>query len=302
MVTGFIIAFVGIIWLFISLILSLFTSDEQKPVLENEITDYIEKINKFVLQSFNEKQQLTHFIEADKYYNFKEKPALLLDPKVAIYDAKGEELYTLTAKRANYLDNDEIKFKGKVDINPKSGATYQINAKELLANTKTHNLMSDKQIIYLDKKVNAIAQGMRMKPSEDKMHLTGKTTINQDDGRKILTRDLFIDQSKFKKHYYSEHDTTYLASGNKIYSQGLDMDTQKGLTTLLGKVKILQKSGTKIDTKRLTIDQSKGSEVYRTKENVHYMSGILDIRAKGMRYDVKAQKMRLTGGVVGRYE
>lgn len=240
MVTGFIIVLVGIIWLFISLLSSLFTADEQKLVPEDEISNYIEKINQFVLQDFNEKQQLARFIEADKYYSFKEKPILLLNPKVITYDAKGKALYTLTAKRANYFDNGEIKFKGKVDINSKLGA-YQVNAKQLSVNVKNNNLKSDKQIIYLDEKAQVIAQGMSMKPAEEKMHLTGKITINQDGGQKILTRDLFIDQSK-------------------------------------------------------------GRKIYQTKEKVHYQSKSLNIRAKGMDYDVKAQKMRLTGGVVGRYE
>ncbi len=301
--TGVIIVLIGIIWLFISLVFSIFTSDEQKVADPDEITNYIEKINQFVLQSFNEKQQLVHFVEADKYYNFKDEPALLLDPKVITYNAKGEEIYTLTSKRANYLDDGKIKFNGKVDINSKSGINYQINAKELSINTKTNDLMSDKQIVYLDKTAQVIAQGMRMKAIDDKMRLIGKTIINQDSGQKILTRNLFIDQAKSKKRYYSKHKTTYLASGNKIDSQGLDMDMNKGIATLLGKVKILQKSGTKIDTKTLTIDQSKGHDIYRTREKVHYQSKISDIRAKkGMRYDAKDQKVRLTGGVVGRYE
>ncbi|WXU00139.1 MAG: Lipopolysaccharide export system protein LptC [Catillopecten margaritatus gill symbiont] len=286
-----------------SLISSLFSADEPSLVIPKEITNYVEKINKFILQGFNNKQQLVHFVQADKYYSFKEKPALLLEPKVITYNKEGKEIYTLTSKRANYLDDGEIKFKGKVDIDSKSGVTYQVNTKELSVNTETNNLMSDKEIIYLDEKAKVVAQGMTMKSSEDKMHLIGKTTINQGNGRKILTRDLLIDQSKTKKHYRSKHKTTYLALGNKVYSQGLDMNIQEGLTTLLGKVKILQKTGTKIDTKKLIIRQVKGHEIYSTKEKVHYKSKVSDIRAKkGMHYDVKDQKIKLTGGVVGRYE
>ncbi|RUA06992.1 MAG: LPS export ABC transporter periplasmic protein LptC [Gammaproteobacteria bacterium] len=303
LVTGVIIAFVGVVWLFISLVSLVFIVDEKELVDLNEITNYVEKIDKFVLQGFNQKQQLVHFIESDKYYSFKEKPALLLEPKVTVYNKKGEELYMLTSKRANYLEDGEIIFKGKVNINSKSGASYQMNAKELSVNTKTNNLKSDKQIIYLDKKARVVAQGMLMKSTEDKMHLLGKTTINQKGGQKIFTKDLFIDQSNAKKRYYSKHKTTYLASGNKIYSQGLDMDTGEGITILLGKVDILQKSGAKINTSRLIVDQSKGRDIYRTVAQVHYQSGISNIHAKkGMYYDVKDQKLRLTGGVVGRYE
>ncbi|SFV85136.1 hypothetical protein MNB_SUP05-SYMBIONT-4-763 [hydrothermal vent metagenome] len=300
---GFIIVPIGIVWFFMPMASSMFTEDEQKIADSTEITNYIEKIDQFLLQGFNEKQQLAYFVEAEKYYSFKEDPALLLEPKVINYNAKGEELYTLTSKRANYLDNGEIQFQGKVDIDSKSGIAYQINAKELFVNTETNNLLSDKQIIYLDETAKVVAQGMEMKSAEDKMHLTGKTTINQKGGQKILTRDLLVDQSKSQKRYYSKHKTTYLASGNKIYSQGLDMDMRKKLATLLGKVKILQKSGAKIDTKRLIIDQTKGHDIYRTKEKVHYQSDISDIHAKkGMYYDVRGKKVRLTGGVVGHYE
>lgn len=295
-----IIMFVGIVWLLVS---ALFTADEQAVAAPSEAPHYIEKINQFVLQGFNEKQQLLSLVAADEYYNFKDEPALLVNPKVITYDAKGEEVYTLTSKRAHYLDDGKVQFNDKVTIDSKSGITYQINAKELSINPKTNDLMSDKPIVYLDKAEKVTAQGMRMKAAEDKMHLIGKTTIHQEGGQKIVTRDLFIDQAQSKKRYYSKYKTTYLAAGNKIDAQGLDMDTNKGITTLLGKVKILQKSGTKIDTKRLIIDQSQGHTVYRTKEKVHYQSDRSDIRAKkGMYYNVNDQKIRLTGGVVGRYE
>ncbi|SFV89028.1 hypothetical protein MNB_SUP05-SYMBIONT-5-1293 [hydrothermal vent metagenome] len=292
--------FIGIVWLVVS---ALFTADEQAVAEPSEMINYIEKINQFVLQGFNEKQQLVHFVEADKYYNFKDEPALLLNPKVITYDVKGEEVYTLSSKRAHYLDDGRVQFNGKVNINSKSGVVYQINAKELSVNTKTNDLMSDKQIVYLDKTAKVIAQGMRTKAAEDKMYLTGKTTINQDRGQTIVTRDLLIDQTQSKKRYYSKHKTSYLASGNKIDAQGLDMDMNKDIAILLGKVKILQKSGAKIETKRLVIDQSQGRDIYRTKEKVHYQFNMSDIRAKkGMRYDAQDQKIRLTGGVVGRYE
>lgn len=299
---GFIIVLISIIWLFITLISSLFTQNVQNTVALNEITDYIEKIDNFALQGFNETQQLVHFIEADRYYNFKEKPALLLEPKVITYNAKGEEIYTMTSKRANYFNNSEIKFKGKVKIDSKSGVSYKINAKELLASIKTNDLVSHKEVIYFDENARIVAQGVQLKTTEDKMQLEGKTTIHQDSGQKILTRDLFVDQSNERKHYYSNQPTIYLASGNKINAEGVDMKMKKGRVTLLGKVKILQKSGSKIDTKSLVVKQSEGNEIYSTKEKVHYQSKLLGINAKGMHYDTKQQKIRLTGGVAGRYE
>ena len=233
---GFIIVLISIIWLFITLISSLFTQNVQNTVALNEITDYIEKIDNFALQGFNETQQLVHFIEADRYYNFKEKPALLLEPKVITYNAKGEEIYTMTSKRANYFNNSEIKFKGKVKIDSKSGVSYKINAKELLASIKTNDLVSHKEVIYFDENARIVAQGVQLKTTEDKMQLEGKTTIHQDSGQKILTRDLFVDQSNERKHYYSNQPTIYLASGNKINAEGVDMKMKKGRVTLLGKV------------------------------------------------------------------
>ena len=155
---------------------------------------------------------------------------------------------------------------------------------------------------YPGERAKIIAQGMRMKAKEDKMKLLGKTSINQDTGQKILTKDLYIDQSNGQKHYYSKNDTTYLATDNKIYADGIDMDMRKEIVQLLGKVKILQNSGSKINTEDLIVDQSEGNEVYRTKERIRYQSKVADIHATGMRYDAKKQKIKLTGGVVGRYE
>ncbi|MDC9715039.1 MAG: LPS export ABC transporter periplasmic protein LptC [Gammaproteobacteria bacterium] len=298
---AFIIAPISVVWLFITLVSAVFTADE-KTADTDEITNYIEKIGNFALQEFNDKHQLTHFVEAKNYFNFEQEPALLIEPKIIVYNEKGERAYIMTSKRANYLDNGEIKFKDKVDINVSTGAAYKINTKELLVNTKTNNLTSQEDIIYLDEHATVAAQGMTMQVAEDKMQLIGKISISQDSGQTILTRDLSIDQSNSQKHYYAKSNTTYLASDNKIYSQGIDMDMRKGLVTLLGKVKILQKSGTTIDTKALIIKQSNNNEVYQTKEKVHYQSKVANIHATGMRYDTKAQTIKLTGGVAGRYE
>jgi hypothetical protein len=71
----------------------------------------------------------------------------------------------------------------------------------------------------------------------DKMQLWGKISISQNGGQEILTRDLTIDQSNAQKHYYSKNDTTYIANGNKIYAQGIDMN--KNLVKLLNTVKIV---------------------------------------------------------------
>ncbi|CAC9596045.1 hypothetical protein [uncultured Gammaproteobacteria bacterium] len=297
-----IIVFIGIVWLFILLVSSLFTSDKSKGIASNKSINYIEKIDNFVLQGFDEKQRILHFIKAKQYFNFDNNPDLLLAPKVITYNKSGAEIYTITSKRAQYLDTGEVKFKGEVDIRSKTGVTYKINAKELSINTKTHDLISHQEVIYFDERATVVAEGVYVKVTEDKMQLKGKNRIKQEGGQRIFTQDLFIDQSNQKKHYYSKHNTTYLASGNKINAQGIDMDMKKRRAILLGKVKILQKSGASIDTKFLTVDRSSGNEIYSTKEKVHYQSKTLNIHSTGMYYNVKKQKIKLTGGVVGHYE
>ena len=309
LITVFIIVVIGTMWLLmqgLSYSFSALKSKAPPPLTENEIVSqevsYIEKIDNFALQEFDENQQLSHFVKARRYFNFKDTPALLLDPKVTTYNEKGEADYVLTSDRANYLDSGEIKFKGKVDIRSNTGITHKMNTQELLVSTKTDDLISNKKVTYLGERAKIIAQGLHMKAKEDKMKLIGKTSINQDTGQKILTKDLYIDQSNGQKHYYSKNDTTYLATDNKIYADGIDMDMRKEILQLLGKVKILQNSGSKINTKDLIVDQSGENEIYRTKERIHYQSKVANIHATGMRYDAKNQKIKLTGGVVGRYE
>ena len=309
LITVFIIVVIGTMWLLMQGLSYSFSALQSKalpPLTENEIVpqevSYIEKIDNFALQEFDENQQLSHFVKAKSYFSFKDTPALLIDPRVTIYNEKGEADYVLTSDRANYLDSGEIKFKGKVDIHSSTGVTHKMNTQELLVSTKTDDLISNKKVTYLGERAKIIAQGLHMKAKEDKMKLIGETSINQDTGQKILTKDLYIDQSNGQKHYYSKNDTTYLATDNKIYADGIDMDMRKEILQLLGKVKILQNSGSKINTKDLIVDQSGENEIYRTKERIHYQSKVANIHATGMRYDAKNQKIKLTGGVVGRYE
>ena len=309
LITVFIIVVIGTMWLLMQGLSDSFSDLQSKalpPLNENEIVSqevsYIEKIDNFALQEFDENQQLSHFVKAKSYFSFKDTPALLIDPRVTIYNEKGEADYVLTSDRANYLDSGEIKFKGKVDIHSSTGVTHKMNTQELLVSTKTDDLISNKKVTYLGERAKIIAQGLHMKAKEDKMKLIGETSINQDTGQKILTKDLYIDQSNGQKHYYSKNDTTYLATDNKIYADGIDMDMRKEILQLLGKVKILQNSGSKINTKDLIVDQSGENEIYRTKERIHYQSKVANIHATGMRYDAKNQKIKLTGGVVGRYE
>ena len=261
---------------------------------------YMEKIENFALQEFGVNRMLSHFVEADVYFNFKDEPALLVNPRVTTYDQNGGTNYILTSKRANYLDTGEVSFKGEVDVSSGNGISHKMKTEELLVDTSTDDLLSNEKVTYLGEGSRIISQGMYMQTKVDRMQLTGDVVINQDSGQKMFTKDLYVDQSSDQKHYYSDDKTTYLSTENKIYAQGMDMKDKT--TQLLGQVNILQNSGSTIDTEDLTIDQSDSAEVYTTDNGIHYQSSVADIRALGMRYDADKQKIQFTGGVVGQYD
>ncbi|WP_291927078.1 LPS export ABC transporter periplasmic protein LptC [Candidatus Thioglobus sp.] len=307
LITTFIIVIIATMWLLmrgLSYSFDILQSKKPEPLTDNELVSkevsYVEKIDHFALQEFDAHQRLSHFVEADQYYNFKNNPALLINPRVVTYDQQGEENYILTSKRANYLETGEVKFKGQVDVSSSNGVSHKMNTQELLVNTKTDDLVSDKKVTYLGENAKILSQGMHMQTKADKMKLTGDTVIHQDSGQKMLTKDLYIDQSNNQKHYYADNKTTYLSTENKIYAQGLDM--LGDVTQLFGQVNILQNSGSRIDTKDLTVNQSNGEQLYTTDNGIHYQSNVADIRAKGMRYDAGRQKIKFTGGVVGQYD
>ncbi len=290
----FIIVIIGVVWLLMVLLLSSFSTPKDKkqtPLIQNQIiykeTTYLERIDNFSLQEFNAKSQLSHFIKAKSYFSFKNSPALLIEPEVTLYNEKGLKNYVINSKRAHYTDSGEIKFKYEVVIQSNNRLKYKINTEELLVSIKTNDLISKKPVTYLGENVKIISQGIHMRAKDDTIKLTDYTKINQSKGR---------------KHYYSNNKTTYLSKKNEIYASDVNVDRQEQVIQLLGNVKIAQGSGSKINTKNLTIDQSNGLEVYRTKEKIHYQSNIADIHAFGMNYDVIKQKIKLTGGVVGRYE
>ncbi len=309
LIATFIIVIIATMWLLmkgLSYSFGILQQKEMPVATQSEVLDkevaYVEKIVNFSLQEFNAQQELTHFVKAKYFYNFKNLPTLLIDPTVTTFDKQGGEDFTLSSKRAHYLDSGELKFMGKVDVSSSDGMTHKINTQELLVDTNTDDLTSKKEVTYLGESAKIIAQGMRMKTKLNKMKLVGDTTIYQNSGQKVLTKDLFVDQSNNQKHYYSDHKTTYLSTQNKIYAQGIDMNMKTDITQLLGAVKILQDSGSIIDSKDLILDQTKGAEVYRTEQKIHYQSSVADIRAKSMYYDAARQKIKFSGGVVGRYD
>jgi len=82
----------------------------------------------------------------------------------------------------------------------------------------------------------------------------------------------------------------------------LKMEMMKNLTNLLGKVTILQKSGTKINTSNLEIDNSDDLEIYKTDYPTEYVSSETYIKANKMYYDVISKKINLIGAVKAVYE
>lgn len=281
-------------------------SQQPPPLTQNEViskeVSYVEKIDNFSLQEFDQQNRLSHTVKAKSYLNFKNMPALLLQPKVTTFNELDEPDYILSSDRANYLKNGDIKFSGAVDVQSGNGITHKMQTEELLVNSETDDLISHQPVTYLGEQTKMLSQGMHMRSKSDQLKLTGKTRITQDQGQTLLTKDLYVDQSQGKKHYYSDHDTTYLAPENKIYAQGVDMDMRNKVVQLLGSVQLVQNTGSKINTQDLTIDQSADGEIYRTQEKIHYLSDIANIQAIGMHYDAKKQKIKLTGGVTGRYE
>ena len=275
-----------------------------------ESATYIEKIDNFTLQVFNTNQKLSHFVQAKQYLNFKTMPGLLLQPKVTIYNQQGIKHYQLTARHAHYLNNGDIRFQGKVTLLNHSGVRHKMHTEELLVTTNTHDLFSDKKVQYFGEMARIESLGLQSQGNNDNLLLTGKTTIHQKNGQLILTRDLRVDQLQGQKRYHSAHATQYQGMGNTIdASQGINMDMAKHSLQLLGKVHIVQNTESNIQSNRmriktsnLTIDQSNGAEIYRTKEAIHYQKGITDIRATGMEYDAKNQTIKLAGRVKAQYE
>jgi lipopolysaccharide export system protein LptC len=140
------------------------------------------------------------------------------------------------------------------------------------------------------------SKGLRVQSDGKKVNLLGKVFIQGANGKNIKTRNLLIDQRGTRKRYFSKYKTLYISEFDTIHAGGLD--AKNNLTHLLGRVNIVQRSGIKIKTKRLSIDQTKGKAVYYSKNTTVYTSPNNTVRAKkGMNMDTKKQKINLWGAV-----
>ena len=294
------------LWLFRDNIVSLYHFQKDNKQLEinkdEDITSYLEKIDDFSLKEYSNEQLLLHYIEAETYYNFKDSPILLLNLKVIQYDEKGQESYILESNRANILDSGDILLSGEVNILSR-GIYHEIETESLDMNSKTKQISSNKDVIYSGENTKIFAQGIQINNADDTMLLEGDIRIEQESGAIINTKDLNINLAGSEKRYQTKEKSTFLSEDNTIHSeQGMDLDMKANLIRLLGKVEILQKSGTKILSHDLVVDQSNGGEVYKSNKPTNYQSGILNVRSQGVYYDAVSQKIELMGGVVGRYE
>ena len=304
----FIIVLIAILLLFqdnISKISVFQKNTQQFDTIKEELKDisYLEKIDNFLIKEYSQEQLLLHTIKADTYYSYKNSPVQLLNVKLTTYDEFGQEGVVLKSNRAEILKSGEIFFNGEISIQSNNGALHEINTESLIVLSNSGQIKSNREVVYLGENEIIHAQGMEMSNNDDTMSLVGDVIIEQDLGGVIETRNLFISHADGEKHYESKERTIYRSIDNTISAElGMDLDTNKNLMKLLGKVVVLNSSGSSMNSYNLIVDQSNGGEVYKTNNPTHYQTKVSDIRAKRMHYDAKTKKVELMGGVLGVYE
>jgi len=303
-----IIVLIAILWLFQDNItkISVFKKNiQQFDTIKEEMKDvtYLEKIDNFFIKEYSKEQLLLHTIEADTYYSYKNSPVKLLNIKLTKYDEDGQEVVVLTSNRAEIRKSGDIFFKDKINIQSKNGALHEISTESLIVLSNKGQIISNSEVAYLGENAIINAQGMEMNNNDDTMSLVGDVIIEQDLGGVIETRNLFISHADGEKHYHSAEKTIYRSKDNTITSEmGMDLDMNENLMKLLGRVEVLNSSGSKMNSYNLIVDQSNGGEVYKSNDPTHYQTKVSDIRAKRMHYDAKTKKVELSGGVLGVYE
>jgi len=304
----FIIVLIAIVWLFQDNIMgtSLFQKKtQQSDNIKEEINKaaYLEKIDNFVIKEYSNEQLLLHIIEAETYSRIKNKPVELLNIKLTTYDEVGQEGVVLTANRAEIRKSGDIFFKDKINIQSNNGVLHEITTESLIFLSNSGQIISNSEVAYLGENATIHAQGMEMSNNDDTMSLAGDVIIEQDHDGVITSRNLFISHANGEKHYVSKERTIYRSKGNTINAEkGMDLDMNENLMKLLGKVEVLNSSGSTMNSYNLIVDQSNGGEVYKTSDSTHYQTHASDIRAKRMHYDVKTKKVELIGGVQATYE
>ena len=302
----FIIVLVAILWIFQDNILSI--SDFEKSTKESEFseeqikdTPYLEKIDNFIIKEYSSDQVLLHTIEADVYKSFKNSPVQLDTVKVTTFDEKQDETLTLTSNRAVLFKSGTIHFIGEVEIKTVSGISHEIDTELLVV--KGDQINSNRDVFYLGEKAKIRAQGMDMNINSDLMNLNGDVEIIQDNGATLVTKNLFISHSLGEKRYESKEKTVYRSKENIANSdKGVDINMNLEQTKLLGDVTVVNGFGSSLTSYNLIIDQSNGSEIFKSNSPSRFQSNTVDIRAKKMHYDAIAKKLKLTDEVEATYE
>jgi len=270
---------------------------------EAEVEPYLEKIENFLMKEYSKEQILVQTLEASTYLSFKDSPVQLLEVIAKTYDKDMQVGFILSSNSAEIMKSGEIFFNGEVNIITKNGVSHQFDTDALILLTETGQISSDNEIIYLGEHEKIISQGMEINQNSDNMYLNGEVEIKQDTGSIIDTSDLFINHTDGNKTYQSKKNTIYSSQDNVVSSEkGINLDTNKNLFNLLGKVKILGASGSTIDSYNLTIDQSNGGEVFKSNDLVHYQASGVNIKAKKMYYDTAIKKIELTNDVSAVYD
>jgi len=303
-----IIVLVVILWAYKDDVLKVYPLQKKiEPliIINEEVKEkpYLHKIENFLLKEYSEGQLLLHTIEAETYFSFKDSPVQLLEIILKTYDKSQQEGLVLKSNRAKITKLRDIIFNGEVNIVTKSGILHQLDTEELIFISESGQIKSESEITYLGESEKITSQGMEMNKDSDTMFLNGEVELKQDFGPIINTTNLFINHYDGNKIYQSEGKTIYSSEDNTVTSeQGIDVNMNKNLLNLLGKVNILGVSGSTIDSYNLTVDQSNGGEIFKSNDLVHYQSTGVNIKAKKMYYNVPYKKIELTNKVSAIYE
>ena len=304
----FIIVLVVILWVFQDNFLKLLAF--QKPIeqlvsINEEATEtaYLEKIDNFLLKEYSKDQVLLHSIQAKTYYSYKNSPVQLVDVEVKTFNEAQKEGLVLTSNRAEMLKSGEMFFNGEVKIQTKTGVSHELDTESLIVLTNSGQIKSNKEVTYLGETARIISEGMQMSIESDTMYLNGVVRILEDSGVTIDTMNLYISHNAGEKTYKSKEATVYRSKDNIVNSDsGIDIDMNLRIIKLLGKVEVLNSSGSSLNSSNLLIDQSNGGEVLKSNSSSYFKSNTVDIKAKKMHYDAVTKKLELMNKVVAVYE
>ena len=200
-----------------------------------EEIDYIEKIDNFYLKEFDKNQKLLNTINVKNYFIFKNKSSLMIEILLTVYNKQTQLIYTISAKRANYLENGEIKFTGDININYMDGQSYMVTTDELIFNTKNNHLISNKKVVYSSDNIVVTSKGLQITTNKDKIQLMGDVVMDNLGNDRINTKNLTI--NTLQKTYVTEEKTHYQSKITNIYANSMHYNAEKRQIKLSGGVK-----------------------------------------------------------------